>query len=297
MMIFLTSGRFRSRRAVWRLVWLGRVLCVRVGHHQSLVHIAALMSSSSGVAISDIPEFFKYFQEVASVLLVSFGDYHFLSPIVAKAVIIISWNGIMVMHLRETVGWRLTKHDTNEIVKLIWCKIREGLIVFILDNFKGSWARCRDSLELRWVDDRTCRIRSEDIKVLPGKIVIGLRAAMEGYYCPNGIYSSTCIAPLAPAWAIMGVSDIGYRVVTLAMRKKCHLPSLFTISILPSSLQFLLSLLCCRLTPCVPSVWEASGSCTDLCSFRRRRYILQICLCTLLPDGHRQVLKDPSHDL
>lgn len=83
--------------------------------------------------------FSRMFYEFWSVLLVSVGTRHFLSPAVLKEVIFISLDGLEFMFLFKTFRSELIVHDINGIGEEDGKRIRGGFIAFIIENLEGKW--------------------------------------------------------------------------------------------------------------------------------------------------------------
>lgn len=86
---------------------------------------------------------FKY---LGSVLLVSVGSRHFLSPIVVGAAIVILQDSVVLMDLMKIVGCRLVSHDVDRTGKEVQHEIRIMPIVFIVSELKKMLASSGDSL-------------------------------------------------------------------------------------------------------------------------------------------------------
>lgn len=96
------------------------------------------------------------------MFLVSVGNLHFHLLIIFKAVIVISLDDLVLMHIYEMVGCQLVVHDIYRFEKEVLQCIRKAIIGFIVDDLKERWAGLHESLMICYVDDGAQRIRNQD---------------------------------------------------------------------------------------------------------------------------------------
>lgn len=258
--------------------WFGLVKCTvhNVDIVRCLFTLMFLYPYPPKVIIIQVVELFYHFQELGSVAFVSFDIRHFLSPVVIKAVIIISLDGLVLMYLFETVGSRHVVHHTNGIGKEAKHYIEGGSLFLLRMILRGGEqviaTHCCYTKFITALNASAIRIRTGLFEKAPNIP----QAAMIEYCRLRSTYESICTLRLALCQTMAGDPYISWSIAALATSVGSHSSRLSRLTYRRRLRQLFLLFFRSCLTPRVPSRLVPALSSLVLPSFRRENslYIL-----------------------